>query len=241
MEALMEAGWKAALVLLAGGVAAGLARRASAATRHLIWTAALGGALVLPLLSASLPRVPVRGLPEVLHAAIAEKTTPPASAVERSAGSSEARAATRAGDRAAQFPEVRPSRAQLTDAREARTDWPKTVRLLWATVAMALFLRIAAGDLQLRGIARRARRAVDSEWLDLIREGALIASQRLDARNQVEVIHQAARLGDYESAEVLLALSRRESLSGDALREYESAAKRLGDFSRNRVLAALHR
>jgi hypothetical protein len=40
---------------------------------------------------------------------------------------------------------------------------------------------------------------------------------------------------------VLLALSRRETLSGDALKEYEAAAKRLGDFSRNRVLAALHR
>jgi hypothetical protein len=70
---------------------------------------------------------------------------------------------------------------------------------------------------------------------------ALIAAQRLNARNQVEVIHQAARLGDYESAEVLLAVSRRQALSEDALKEYEAAAKRLGDFSRNRVLAALHR
>jgi hypothetical protein len=51
---------------------------------------------------------------------------------------------------------------------------------------MALFLRIAAGDLQLRGIARRARRAVDAEWLDLARE----ESDRL-RRRPVELLESA--------------------------------------------------
>ena len=57
MDALIEAGLKGSVVLALGGVAALAARRASAATRHLIWTFALAGALVLPLLSAVLPRV----------------------------------------------------------------------------------------------------------------------------------------------------------------------------------------
>jgi hypothetical protein len=57
----------------------------------------------------------------------------------------------------------------------------------------------------------------------------------------VELIRQTTRMGDYESAEVLVALSAQQSLTGEAVKEYENAAKRLGDYSRNRVLAALHR
>lgn len=43
------------LLLLAGGVSL-LLRRASAASRHLVWLLALGGLLVLPLLSILMPR-----------------------------------------------------------------------------------------------------------------------------------------------------------------------------------------
>ena len=49
MDALIELFWKSSLILAAAGCAALLARRASAATRHLIWTAALAGTLLLPL------------------------------------------------------------------------------------------------------------------------------------------------------------------------------------------------
>src|SRR5439155_16821884 len=56
---------------------------------------------------------------------------------------------------------------------------------------------------------------------------ALIAAEKLDDAAQIELIHQAARLGDYESAEVLVSLAARVKLSGEPLREYESAAKRL--------------
>lgn len=72
-------------------------------------------------------------------------------------------------------------------------------------------------------------------------KSALIAAESLDGPSRIELIRQAARLGDYESAEVLVSLTRHEKLTGDALHEYESAAKRLGEYSRNRVLAALHR
>lgn len=47
---------KSTLLLLATAVACLLLRRASAAVRHLVWTAALGGVLLLPILSLSLPR-----------------------------------------------------------------------------------------------------------------------------------------------------------------------------------------
>ena len=47
---------KSTLLLLAAWAAGCLLRRASAATRHLIWSVALGGVLLLPALSLSLPR-----------------------------------------------------------------------------------------------------------------------------------------------------------------------------------------
>ena len=69
---------------------------------------------------------------------------------------------------------------------------------------------------------------------------AVIAAEKLDEAAQIELIRQAARLGDYESAEVLVSLAARVKLAGEPLKEYENAAKRLGDYSRNRVLAAIH-
>ena len=63
MDALLELFWKSSLVLCGAAFAALLARRASAATRHLIWAAALAGGLALPVGSALLPRVRVAALP----------------------------------------------------------------------------------------------------------------------------------------------------------------------------------
>src|SRR4051795_9314763 len=46
---------KATLLFLSAGVASFVLRRRSAALRHIIWTLALGGVLVLPILSVALP------------------------------------------------------------------------------------------------------------------------------------------------------------------------------------------
>jgi hypothetical protein len=51
---------KGTAVLLLGTACSLLARGASAATRHMIWTLALGGALVVPIVSAVVPRWTVR-------------------------------------------------------------------------------------------------------------------------------------------------------------------------------------
>src|SRR3954471_22900324 len=76
---------KATVVLLAGACASAVLRHASAALRHLVWTLALCGALVLPVVSLSLPKwqLPILTIsetslrdPEPVAAPLATATTP---------------------------------------------------------------------------------------------------------------------------------------------------------------------
>ena len=76
---------KASAILLLGGLCALLARGASAASRHMIWTLTLGGALAVPLVSAVVPRwripIDLALAPWVQSAPAAVATTEPAIAV----------------------------------------------------------------------------------------------------------------------------------------------------------------
>jgi beta-lactamase regulating signal transducer with metallopeptidase domain len=60
---LLDVTIKGTLVLLATGAAASALRGASAATRHVVWTVGMGGALALPILSKLLPAWTVDLLP----------------------------------------------------------------------------------------------------------------------------------------------------------------------------------
>jgi beta-lactamase regulating signal transducer with metallopeptidase domain len=162
MDALLDLAWKSSLLLACGAAAALLARRASAATRHLIWSAALLGALALPVATALLPAVRVAAFP-------AEVLARPAPAPAAAAAPPETDSSAAEDRESAPFPAV-DSRPALPAASFAmpRVDWGRIARLVWATVALALLMRVAAGDLQLRRIARRAQRAVDGEWTDLL-------------------------------------------------------------------------
>jgi beta-lactamase regulating signal transducer with metallopeptidase domain len=172
MEALIELFWKSSLVLAAGGAAALLARRASAATRHLIWAASLAGTLVLPLATALLPRLPVAALPA--ESSVATMPALPAPIAEQATRSERP---ARTSFEAAGPPEA-------LDLQWPRFDWRDVARLVWASVALAFLLRIAAGDLQLRSIARRAQRAVAREWLDLLDDCA----ERAGVRREVALL-----------------------------------------------------
>jgi beta-lactamase regulating signal transducer with metallopeptidase domain len=171
MDALIELFWKSSLILAAAGFGALLARRASAATRHLIWMAALAGTLALPLASALLPRMGVAALPAAEPFTSALLLPEPRAA--QPAVETVRFGVVAAGERGAPL-----------EAAPARLDWGHVVRLVWASVALALLLRIAAGDLQLRAIARKAQRAVSREWLELLDQCA----QRLGVRRNVVLL-----------------------------------------------------
>lgn len=76
---VLDAALKGCVLLALAGVAALALRRDGAAARHLAWTSALGGLLVLPLLSAVLPRwgVTLPARPDVEGAWLAEAVPAP--------------------------------------------------------------------------------------------------------------------------------------------------------------------
>src|SRR5256885_12030684 len=63
LAVIADATMKATALLLAAGLATLLVRRASAASRHFVWSLAAAGTLALPILAAFLPSWRVAGLP----------------------------------------------------------------------------------------------------------------------------------------------------------------------------------
>ncbi len=74
---LAETALKAAILLAASAVMVLLLRRSAARLRVAVWTAALGGILLLPLAASLLPGLPVH-LPAPLALSLTSPTTPPA-------------------------------------------------------------------------------------------------------------------------------------------------------------------
>jgi hypothetical protein len=56
---LLSASWKAALLVGAAMLVTGRMRHAPAAARHLVWSSTLAGVLLLPVLSLTVPALPV--------------------------------------------------------------------------------------------------------------------------------------------------------------------------------------
>ncbi|HEX5410376.1 MAG TPA: M56 family metallopeptidase [Terriglobia bacterium] len=112
-------------------------RRASAATRHLIWTLALGSILALPLFALALPawNVPL----------FASFSSGAAIAQTRLAGDSPA---SRLDSQLAQS-----SENQSSDAKP----WAKWVLLLWATGSALFLARMAVGEVRVRRLVRRSQ------------------------------------------------------------------------------------
>lgn len=170
---------KATLLLaFAAVVHALMVRRASAASRHLVWTLAVVSLLALPVLSLLVPSwaIPVRLTVEIPRAPFVEATTPtaepgaePGSVIGRSeAGSAVTR--TSEGFDAAAVPaiplELMPSAATEPDRRPAPGSLIFAVYLLGV---LLLFVRLAVDRLVMRRIARGAEPVVEPRWTELLR------------------------------------------------------------------------
>jgi HEAT repeat protein/beta-lactamase regulating signal transducer with metallopeptidase domain len=174
---------KASILLGAAGVASVVLKRASASIRHLIWTLALVGSLVVPALSMALPRwsVPVVTIPAVAQVApeAAPETTPTAPHHRiREAATAPQAAPTAAATEPSVAAGVMPSRSirQLLDG----VRWETVAIGLWLAGFALIMARLLIGMIAVQWMSRRTEVVVDASWLPLARRVA--ADLSLSAR-----------------------------------------------------------
>ena len=149
---LAEMAIKGTFVLIAALAVSIALRRASAAARHFVWTAALSALLALPLLSLALPVW--RVLPQS-----ATIVTAPASPANDSAG-------------VAVLPRRAPSnrasaRLSPAEAAPAPATWPAWTLLVWTLGFVFALGRLALGTARVEWIARRATKVDDAGVRDV--------------------------------------------------------------------------
>ena len=142
---LFEASLKGTLfLLLAVALALGL-RRASAASRHLLWTLALGAMLALPIVSLTVPAWHVPILSSLVATAAGERTI-----------RSENLAVVSPGPQVGTEPAAqRPATAAFAPA--SGPDWLGWILALWAIGLLLMVARIAGGEVRVRGFRRHSR------------------------------------------------------------------------------------
>ena len=165
---LLDAAGKVTLLLATAVVATAMLRRASAASRHLVWTCALLAALALPLLSFALPRWQMPVVTFVANdAAVVERDSrPPAAMPPRAAPPLTERSA--AVDRGTAGPAAAPA------PRLGNVSWYGLFAAAWAVGALLILGRLAGGLLAVHLMSRRTKPADDAPWLPLARQ---LASQ----------------------------------------------------------------
>jgi beta-lactamase regulating signal transducer with metallopeptidase domain len=140
-------------VLLLALCATALLRRASAATRHLVWTVALAGVLVLPFLGRVVPEWRVVPIPAELVAA-PEPTAPVAESPRVEAPAVSHVAA------------VEPQTAQ-TALPVSRIPWMTWALGIWAAGGAILLMRLLGGVLRIWWMERRSAELADAGWTSL--------------------------------------------------------------------------
>jgi HEAT repeat protein/beta-lactamase regulating signal transducer with metallopeptidase domain len=160
---------KATLLFLSAGLASFLLRRRSAALRHIIWTLALVGVLVLPMLSMALPhwqlnlvtiesashsvssfQLPASSSYAGENQAAAADHRPPAPSLQRNRSASQSRVSESTA------PSV-PSHAPMS--------WSALLLGVWMIGASLILIRLAAGVIAVQWMSRRTERVSDAPWL----------------------------------------------------------------------------
>jgi beta-lactamase regulating signal transducer with metallopeptidase domain len=148
---LADVALRTAVLLLVAYASTCALRRAAAATRHLVWTLAVVGALAIPLASVVLPawrvvpdfRAEAVGLPVVRDGHV---EAPPVAAARADA----------------------PQR-MMSSAPSRQSARPMWIALAWAVVTLVLLARVFGGILAVRRVSRHARPA-DARWRLLLDE-----------------------------------------------------------------------
>jgi beta-lactamase regulating signal transducer with metallopeptidase domain len=147
---------KGTVVLAIAGLVTTLLQRSSAATRHAVWSVALGALLVLPFLSVSLPSWKLESLPTMQEVTALAETPVVAMQLPRSDEAAPLAAErVRQQDRA-----IAPTdRAQVRPASGislSLSDIAAATLTIWAIGAAVLLLRLVLGAVQIARLTRRS-------------------------------------------------------------------------------------
>lgn len=165
---------KAAILLGAAALAMPLLRRRSAALRHLVWSLALGGAVLLPIVAAVSPMT----IP-LLPAASAQ---PESAARDALRSPADERPPIEAGAVSSI-----PATGQAT-ATETRIDTGTALVVLWLAGALFLLARFTLGMQRVRRLVRRAVPVEDPSWVGIAeRTRAEVAGTALELRVSDEI------------------------------------------------------
>ncbi|HKA24994.1 MAG TPA: HEAT repeat domain-containing protein [Candidatus Eisenbacteria bacterium] len=181
---------KVTLLLLAAGIAALAVRRASSATRHAVWSAALAATLVLPVLTLALPEWTLPVLPAKAPKAapvVAAEPAGPAAPVALPTVAPPARSHVHrhAASRPALTPVTPPvavpsvtpvpvvaSVSAPHPAARPFTSWPLVLLGIWIAGSLFVLARVAIGHGALLLLARRARPIRGAAWTSLAERAA---------------------------------------------------------------------
>jgi TonB family protein len=164
---LVGAALKSTAVLGVAWLFTFLLRRRSAATRHLVWTAAAAGVLALPFLSISLPALPVRAASALIaDAGVLFRTT----AIAHTDGAS-----LQTQQRSTQPP---------SRSLPWRPDWRLSLMLLWAAGSVAAFAQMLVACAGMWRMRRAAKPSPD-------RSLSVELAQELGIRHKVDVLETA--------------------------------------------------
>ncbi|MBI1849639.1 MAG: hypothetical protein HYR85_04790 [Planctomycetes bacterium] len=166
LPVLVDSAWKGAVLLALASVTTLALRRASAATRHLVWTAAIGGVLLLPLLSATLPLW--RVLPPSLGNA-ASSVEPDRSRTGVPAAHHDASTHEIAGNSAKRFDGIDRAAAVHPAGARAESATPNVLLvdprawllIAWALGAFAVIAWVLAGWARMCWLVEHSRRVTD--------------------------------------------------------------------------------
>ena len=202
IQLLLDALIKSAIILSAAGLGACSLRRASAASRHLVWSLAMASLLALPVLSLALPSWRIAALPSLSTVASVDASVDNGSREHAGFGATAAAPAPERGqnlgagslaqrrplDVGAEPPASNPVSPRFDAAPNPVEsslngfDWKVALLLAWIAGALAVMARLAAGTARVWLLTRRAR-GVESSWIALARTLAT----RLRLRRRVRI------------------------------------------------------
>ncbi len=167
-------------VLLAAWLIVVALRKSSPSLRALVWTLALGSALLLPALSAMVPRLKIAMLMPVAQ----DRVQPPVSSplIEPLAPVSEPATTPRAPEPGSSFERELPPVTRSGSQPASSISWPIVALAVWSTGFFLLLLRVLLSHRTLASLVRRAGGA-DDEWHILVNQ----VRRQLGVRRSVAV------------------------------------------------------